>query len=54
MHERLYLLIRDYHYLRRWQGWEYRSIDLDGFSYWIMQNGTVINRKPADGAGWES
>lgn len=53
LHERLYLLIRDYHYLRRWQGWDYRSIDLDGYSYWIMQNGTVINRKPADHAGWD-
>ncbi|WP_308799547.1 hypothetical protein [Agromyces silvae] len=48
LHERLYLLIRDYHYIRRWRGGSYRSIDLDGYLYWIMQNGTVINRKPHD------
>lgn len=48
-HERLYLLIRDYHYVRRWRGHECRSIDLDGYLSWIMQNGTVINRKPLNG-----
>jgi hypothetical protein len=53
LHERLYLLIKHHHYLRRWQGRSYRAVDLDGFSYWIMVNGTVINRKPVKDAGWE-
>jgi hypothetical protein len=52
-HERLYLLIKHYHYTRRWHGHSYRSVDLDGYSYWIMQIGTVINRKPLEDAGWE-
>ena len=47
-HERLYLLIKDYHYKRRWRGRTYRSIDLDGFVYWIIVDGTVINRTPVD------
>jgi len=53
LHERLYLLIKHYHYIRRWHGWQYRTIDLDGYSYWIMQNGTVVNRKPIEDAGWD-
>jgi len=52
-HEQLFTLIRDYHYSRRWHGRRYRSIDLDGYSYWIIEDGTVINRKPADDAGWD-
>lgn len=52
-HEALFVLIRDHHYLRRWHGRAYRSIDLDGFSYWIMEDGTVINRKPVERAGWD-
>ena len=52
-HEALFELIRDHHVVRRWHGHPYRSIDLDGFSYWIMDDGTVINRKPADRAGWD-
>ena len=53
-HEALFDLIRLHHYIRRWHGRGYRSIDLDGFSYWIMEDGTVINRKPADSAGWDA
>ncbi len=33
--------------VRRWHGERYRSIDLDGFSKWIIKDGTVINRKPS-------
>lgn len=51
-HEALYRLCRDYHWDRWWHGRTYRTVDLDGFAYWIMEDGTVINRKPADDAGW--
>jgi hypothetical protein len=26
----------------------WRSIELDGFLYWIIEDGSVINRRPAD------
>jgi hypothetical protein len=37
----------------RWHGERYRSIDLDGFSKWIMKDDTVINRKPSAEEGQE-
>ena len=52
-HEALWELIRWFYYLRWWRGRGYRSIDLDGFRYWIMNDGTVINRKPVEDAGWD-
>lgn len=52
-HEALFELIRWFYYLRWWRQRGFRSIDLDGFSYWVMEDGTVINRKPADAAGWD-
>jgi len=52
-HEALWELVRWFYYLRWWHGRGYRSIDLDGFSYWIINDGTVINRKPVDQAGWD-
>jgi hypothetical protein len=52
-HEALFDLIRQHYYPRRWHGRSYRSIDLDGFSYWIIQDGTVVNRKPVEQAGWD-
>ena len=52
-HEALWQLIRWFYYLRWWHGRGYRSIDLDDFSYWVMNDGTVINRKPVDDAGWD-
>jgi hypothetical protein len=53
-HEALYVLLRDYHYDRWWHGRSYRTLDIDGFGYWIMEDGTIINRKPVDSAGWDS
>lgn len=52
-HEALFALIRDHHYLRRWHGRAFRTIGLDGFQFWIIEDGTVINRKPAEAAGWD-
>jgi hypothetical protein len=52
-HEALFVLIREHHYVRLWHRHPFRSIDLDGFSYWIMEDGTVINRKPVESAGWD-
>lgn len=52
-HEALFELIRWCYWLRWWQGRGYRSIELDGWSYWIIQDGTVINRKPVKDAGWD-
>ena len=51
-HEALYRLCRDFHVDRWWHGRTYRTVDLDGFAYWIMEDGTVINRKPFEEAGW--
>jgi len=47
----LFALIHSHHYVRRWHGRGYRSIDLDGWLYWIIAHGTVINRKPSVEAG---
>jgi hypothetical protein len=52
-HEALFALIRDHHYVRMWHSRPFRSIDLDGWGYWIMEDGTVINRKPVAIAGWD-
>ena len=52
-HEALWQVIRWHYALRWWHGRGYRSIDLDGFSYWVMEDGTIINRKPSDQAGWD-
>lgn len=52
-HEALYELIRDYHVKRRWGGSTWRSVDIGGWSYWIVDGGTVINRKPGHLAGWD-
>jgi hypothetical protein len=50
-----------YGYVRRWARWEFRSVDLGGYSFWLMNpvsndpSGTnIINRKPAEHAGWLS
>ncbi len=52
----LYDLVRRFHYLRRWHRHPYRSVDLDGYSYWIVDktDGNGVNRKPSDGAGWDA
>jgi hypothetical protein len=52
-HEALFTLIRDHHYIRRWHRRAFRTIQMDGFAYWIIEDGTVINRKPAEAAGWD-
>jgi hypothetical protein len=52
-YEALYELVRWFYYLRWWHGRGYRSITLDGYSYWIMNDGFLVNRKPADSAGWD-
>lgn len=57
-HEALFRLIRDFHYVRMFRGRPYRSVDLQDdhgawWSVWIMEDGTVINRKPLDAAGWD-
>jgi len=51
-HEALFELIRDYHEMRRWFGQTYRAVSLDGWDYWIIEDGTIINRKPTMYAGW--
>lgn len=51
-HEALNRLIRDYHEDRWWGGRTWRTIELDAWSLWIYDDGTVINRKPIDGA-WD-
>ncbi|MEN5075868.1 recombinase family protein [Isoptericola cucumis] len=53
-HEALFELIREHPTKRRFQGKSYRSITLDGFVYWIIRDGMIINRKPADQAGWDA
>ena len=52
-HEALFQLLRWYYVLRWWHERGYRSLDLDSFTYWIMEDGTVINRKPTEAAGWD-
>jgi hypothetical protein len=47
-HEALFVLIRDYHYNRPWRGRHFRSIDLGDSTFWIMEDGTVINRTFTD------
>jgi len=44
----LWLLIVDHSHDRWWRFKTWRSIELDGFLYWIIEDGTVINRRPAD------
>jgi len=46
--ESLWLLIVDHSHDRWWRFKTWRSIELDGFLYWIIEDGTVINRRPAD------
>lgn len=53
-YDALYVLCRYHYYLRWWWGRGYRSIDLDGYSYWLIISDYLINRKPADRAGWEA
>lgn len=54
LHTRTLILIRDYGIDRRWHGHgPYRGIDLDGFSLWKMGDMMIINRKPAESAGWD-
>ena len=45
-HEALFVLIRVHLYVRMWHRRPFCSIDLDGYSYWIMEDGTVVNRRP--------
>jgi hypothetical protein len=52
-HEALYELIRWFYRLRWWHLRGYRSLELDGWVYWLIQDGTIINRKPVDKAGWD-
>ena len=52
-HEALFVLIRDHHYVRRWHGRGYRTVSLDGHDYWLIQDGTIVNRKPTESAGWD-
>ncbi len=35
-------------------GRPWRTIGLDGFACWIIEDGTVINRKPSDAARWDA
>lgn len=58
-YRRMVGFIDRYGYVRRWRRWAYRSVDLDGMSYWLMNPATgdkdgtnIINRKPAEHAGW--
>jgi hypothetical protein len=51
-HEVLFELMRDHYWSRWWGGKWWRSIDLDGWSWWLIEDGTVINTKPRVRAGW--
>lgn len=53
-HEALFKIIWDYPLVRRWHGRPFRSIDTGGWSIWLMDAGTVINRKPIGRAGWDT
>ena len=52
-HEALFELLRDHHVLKLWHRYEYRSRDIGPWVYWIIEDGTVINRKPVAFAGWD-
>lgn len=43
--------IRAWGLRRHWHGHMYRSVNLDGFSYWVMDWGSIINRQPVEFAG---
>lgn len=57
-YNRLVSLIEHYGYWRRWFRREYRSVDLDGWSLWLMGNAPgemshgIVNRKPAATSGF--
>lgn len=53
-HEALVVLLRDHRVVRVPHGKPYRSLDIDGWSHWITQIGTAINRKTADEAAWDT
>uniref|UniRef100_UPI003989D921 hypothetical protein n=1 Tax=Paeniglutamicibacter sp. TaxID=1934391 RepID=UPI003989D921 len=45
-HESLYFLIRDHGYDRAWYRRTFRSIDLGGWSFWMLTNGDFFNCAP--------
>lgn len=48
--------IRDSGRVRRYRGYPYRSVTVDGFDYWLTwadDAGAIINRKPSADAGWD-
>jgi hypothetical protein len=52
-YSRMTAFIDQYGYQRAWRNRVFRSIDLDGFSYWLMEaDEKIINRKPAEHGGW--
>jgi len=53
-YEALWELVRWHYVLRWWHLRGFRSIDLDGWAYWVGEESrSIINRKPVEAAGWD-
>lgn len=53
-HEALFGLIRDWPWHRFFRGRPFRSVTVGGFTYWIIRDGQIINRKPDEPAAWDA
>ncbi len=51
-HEALWVMCRDFHIDRWWGGRTWRTIDLDGWAIWAVDDGMILNRRAVDDAGW--
>ena len=51
-HEALWVLIRDYHIDRWWGGRTWRTVDLDGWAIWAVDDGMILTRRAVEDSGW--